>query len=215
MVKQFTIPCQFGQETSPVTLYIGHPETTHHPVHFQSAWLSSAKGGVIPQDLMDTLQKLLNLANENGTDFEELCYYALISATQHSAGGVSPEDINKYADEFVQKDGNVNSDINVNKRTVSSDSQTSKEQQDVTSSTFTDTQKQTDNDLHKLNEMSDENNTANDVSFTSDDEDLLMESNDVGSLINTSIRNDGNQEIVSTYSSEDEDLLLCDDLRGF
>ena len=42
-----------------------------------------------------------------------------------------------------------------------------------------------------------------------------MESNDVGSLINTSIRNDSNQEIVSTYSSEDEDLLLCDDLRGF
>ena len=109
MVKQFTIPCQFqGGQTSPVTLYIGHPESTHHPVHFQSDWLSSAKGGTIPQDLMDTLQKLHDLANENGADFEELCYYALISATQHGVGdGVSQEDINKYADEYIKQEGNV------------------------------------------------------------------------------------------------------------
>lgn len=107
MVKQFTIPCQFGNDTSPVTLYIGHPEATHHPVKFQSDWLSSAKGGTIPQDLMDTLQKLHDLSIENGADFEELCYYALISATQHGSGGVSPDDINKYADEFVKKEGKV------------------------------------------------------------------------------------------------------------
>ena len=108
MVKQFTIPCQFQQSTSPVTLYIGHPEFTHHPVHFQSEWLSSTKGGTIPQDLMDTLQRLHDLANQNGADFEELCYYALISATQHSVGtGVSKEDINKYAQEYVQSDGQV------------------------------------------------------------------------------------------------------------
>ena len=72
MVKQFTIPCQFGQETSPVTLYIGHPEPMHHPVKFQSDWLSSAKGGTIPQDLMDTLQKLHDLSMENGVDFEKV-----------------------------------------------------------------------------------------------------------------------------------------------
>lgn len=122
MVKQFTIPCQFQQSTSPVTLYIGHPEFTHHPVHFQSEWLSSTKGGTIPQDLMDTLQRLHDLANQNGADFEELCYYALISATQHSVGtGVSKEDINKYAQEYVQSDGQVAQQITETNKETNND----------------------------------------------------------------------------------------------
>ena len=97
MTKQFTIPCQFGQQTSPVTFYIGHPDNEHHPIHFQSTWLSSAKGGTIPQDLMDTLQKLHDLANENGADFEELCYYAI-----NVANG-SIEDTNKQFSEIIEE----------------------------------------------------------------------------------------------------------------
>ena len=105
MVKQFTIPCDFQGQMSPVTLYIGHPEETHHPINFQSQWLSSARGGQVPSDLMDTLQKLHDLAIENNADFEELCYYALISATNNSTGnGVSPDDINNYADDFLKKE---------------------------------------------------------------------------------------------------------------
>lgn len=105
MVKQFTIPCDFQGQMSPVTLYIGHPEATHHPINFQSQWLSSARGGQVPPDLMDTLQKLHDLALENNADFEELCYYALISATNNSTGnGVSPDDINNYADDFLKKE---------------------------------------------------------------------------------------------------------------
>ena len=105
MTKQFTIPCQFGQQTSPVTFYIGHPDNGHHPIHFQSNWLSSSKGGTVPQDLMMTLQKLHDLALENNADFEELCYYALISATQNSGGdGVSEGEITSYADEYIKKE---------------------------------------------------------------------------------------------------------------
>ena len=105
MVKQFTIPCDFQGQMAPVTLYIGHPEEAHHPINFQSQWLSSARGGQVPQDLMDTLQKLHDLAIENNADFEELCYYALISATNNSTGnGVSPDDINNYADDFLKKE---------------------------------------------------------------------------------------------------------------
>lgn len=107
MTKQFTIPCQFGQQTSPVTFYIGHPDNGHHPIHFQSNWLSSSKGGTVPQDLMMTLQKLHDLALENNADFEELCYYALISATQNSNGdGVSEGEITSYADEYLKKELN-------------------------------------------------------------------------------------------------------------
>ena len=104
MTKQFTIPCQFGGQTSPVTFYIGHPDPAHHPIKFQSDWLSSAKGGTVPQDLMMTLQKLHELALENNADFEELCYYSLVSATNNSSDGVSPDEITNYADEYVKKE---------------------------------------------------------------------------------------------------------------
>lgn len=113
MTKQFTIPCQFGQQTSPVTFYIGHPDNGHHPIHFQSDWLSSAKGGTVPQDLMMALQKLHDLALENNADFEELCYYALISATQNADDdGVSQEMITDYADQYLKKEfEGLNDDI--------------------------------------------------------------------------------------------------------
>ena len=106
MVKQFTIPCSFNGETAPVTFYIGHPESGHHPINFQMNWLSSAKGGVVPQDLVDTLKNLQDLAYENGADFEEMCYYALISATSNNTtgNGVTKEAITGYADEFIKNE---------------------------------------------------------------------------------------------------------------
>ena len=106
MVKQFTIPCSFNGETAPVTFYIGHPEGGHHPINFQMNWLSSAKGGVVPQDLVDTLKNLQDLAYENGADFEEMCYYALISATSNNTtgNGVTKEAIAGYADEFIKNE---------------------------------------------------------------------------------------------------------------
>ena len=56
---------------------------------------------------MMTLQKLHDLALENNADFEELCYYALISATQNSGGnGVSEGEITSYADEYLKKELN-------------------------------------------------------------------------------------------------------------
>ena len=106
MVKQFTIPCSFNGETAPVTFYIGHPESGHHPINFQMNWLSSAKGGTVPQDLVDTLKNLQDLAYENGADFEEMCYYALISATSNNTtgNGVTKEAITGYADEFIKNE---------------------------------------------------------------------------------------------------------------
>ena len=240
MVKQFTIPCQFGQETSPVTLYIGHPEGTHHPVHFQSEWLSSTKGGTIPQDLMDTLQKLHDLANENGADFEELCYYALISATQHGAGGASPEDINKYADEFVQKEGNV--------ETPAQDaaSQTQSEEEKQFGATTTKTQEEQKKDAENLDKLKEVGNNepkeAENVSTKAPDASTKTEKIQPTLAVNTaekkepslnSSTNDSNtinsqntnstqqntpedkKSFVEAYTAEDEDLLLEDDLLSF
>ena len=240
MVKQFTIPCQFGQETSQVTLYIGHPEGTHHPVHFQSEWLSSTKGGTIPQDLMDTLQKLHDLANENGADFEELCYYALISATQHGAGGASPEDINKYADEFVQKEGNVETPAQ------DATSQTQSEEEKQFGATTTKTQEEQKKDAENLDKLKEVRNNepkeAEKVETKEPDASTKTEKIQPTLSVNTAEKkepslnsptNDNNtansqnanltqqntpedkKSFVEAYTAEDEDLLLEDDLLSF
>ena len=225
MVKQFTIPCQFGQETSPVTLYIGHPEGSHHPVHFQSEWLSSAKGGTIPQDLMDTLQKLHDLAEENGADFEELCYYALISATQHSTNGVSQDDINKYADEFVKKEGNVETSNQDN-----NEEQQSEEEKQFGAAT-TKSKEEQHKDVENLNKLGEINSSepkeAEKVENSSNTNTSMQNKKKEPSLKIESEKNssaNGNNanstatnlpasgEVVNAYTEEDEDLLLADDL---
>jgi hypothetical protein len=77
---KFTVGCDFGGQKSNVTLYIGMPEGDHHPLHFQSTWLSKERGGSIPQDVMDSLARLLKISKENDVSFEELCEYAIKSA---------------------------------------------------------------------------------------------------------------------------------------
>lgn len=76
-MKKFTIPCAFGGATSPFAIYIGDPEPLHHPVHFQSEWLTKHRGGVIPGKVMDSISRLYALAQKNNVSFEELCVYAL------------------------------------------------------------------------------------------------------------------------------------------
>lgn len=77
MVKKFNIPCNFGGQMSPVTLCIGEPKEDQHPLNFQAKWISGDKGGQIPQDVMDSIQKLYNLAKKNNVVFEDLCFYAI------------------------------------------------------------------------------------------------------------------------------------------
>jgi len=85
-VKKFTVPCDFGGQKSPFTIYIGYPEPNHHPLHFQSNWLSKERGGVIPPEVMDSISKLRDLATQNNVSFEELCVYALGSAQNEGEG---------------------------------------------------------------------------------------------------------------------------------
>ena len=227
MVKQFTVPCKFGNDMSPVTLYIGNPEASHHPIFFQSDWLSTEKGGVIPQDLMDTLQKLHDLAVQNGANFEELCYYALISATQHSAGnGVSQSEINKYADEFVKKELYSNESINDNNSATS-----------YNNNNIINTEHNTDGGVKNIKaninnvNMNNDNNITNSANNDNDcintDTVIDMSSDAISGIFNkiattknnpideNSISDDNdaignsNQQ-MATYAQEDEDLLFDD-----
>lgn len=86
-MKKFNINCDFGGQIAPFTLYIGKPEFSHHPVHFQSDWLSKQRGGTVPVDIMDALSKLKDLAEQNNVELEDLCVYALGEAQQEAAAG--------------------------------------------------------------------------------------------------------------------------------
>lgn len=81
-MKKFTVPCDFGGQKSPFTIYIGDPEPKHHPLHFQSSWLSKERGGTIPAEVMDSIAKLKDIADQNNVSFEDLCVYALGAAQQ-------------------------------------------------------------------------------------------------------------------------------------
>lgn len=81
-MKKFTVPCDFGGQKSPFTIYIGDPEPKHHPLHFQADWLSKERGGSIPGEVMDSIAKLKEIADQNNVSFEDLCVYALGAAQQ-------------------------------------------------------------------------------------------------------------------------------------
>ena len=91
-VKKFTVPCDFGGQKAPFTIYIGDPEPKHHPLHFQSSWLSKERGGTIPAEVMDSIAKLKDIADQNNVSFEDLCVYALGAAQQEEEGGTDDED---------------------------------------------------------------------------------------------------------------------------
>ncbi|RZI47741.1 DUF2610 domain-containing protein [Rickettsiales endosymbiont of Peranema trichophorum] len=83
-MKKLTIPCDFHGVNAPFTVYIGNPEPAHHPLQFQSQWLSKERGGAIPQEFMESLQKIKEIADRNNVSFEELCTYALTASTTAS-----------------------------------------------------------------------------------------------------------------------------------
>lgn len=76
-MQHFMIPCDFGGRKAPFPIYVGEPKVDAHPLHYQAWWLSSARGGTIPQEVMDSFEKLHKIALENNVSFEELCVYAM------------------------------------------------------------------------------------------------------------------------------------------
>lgn len=80
-MKKFTIQCDFNGQKAPFTVYIGQPKDGNHPLHFQADWLGRQRGGNIPGEVMDSISKLKELADKNNVSFEELCAYALNTAS--------------------------------------------------------------------------------------------------------------------------------------
>lgn len=74
------------------------PEKAHHPLHFQADWLSKERGGNIPQEVMDSLQKLLEISIKNNVPFEDLCAYAIESAQVTEAPADKPAQLESKPD---------------------------------------------------------------------------------------------------------------------
>ena len=88
-MKKFTIPCDFGGQKAPFAIYVGEPRDDRHPLVNQQNWLSSERGGSIPQEVMDSFEKLHNIAKENNVSFEDLCMYALGQAAEEKAAAAN------------------------------------------------------------------------------------------------------------------------------
>ena len=210
MVKQFTIPCSFNGETAPVTFYIGHPESGHHPINFQMNWLSSAKGGVVHQDLVDTLKNLQDLAYENGADFEEMCYYALISATSNNTvgNGVTKEAITGYADEFIK---NELGDDYVEDTLAAADNQDDGKAQEQPSQQATSSSVGTQTATSSQSSMS--STTGGDSDLMNDIDDLLksLDDNNSSSGTGSGATASASSSSSSSNYSDNDDLLMGDD----
>jgi hypothetical protein len=97
-MKRFTVPCDFNGVKHPFHVYIGEPHPKKHPLQFQAWWLSTERGGTIPQDVMDSFEKLFKIAQENNVSFEDLCVYALGTAAEENAqdGQAAEQPVEQY-----------------------------------------------------------------------------------------------------------------------
>ncbi len=95
-MRPFMIPCDFGGRKANFPIYVGDPKRDVHPLHNQAWWLSSERGGTIPQDVMDSFERLRNIAEEHNLSFEELCVYAVGKAQEgkgeEGLGGITAGD---------------------------------------------------------------------------------------------------------------------------
>lgn len=85
-MKKISIPCDFNGQKIPFPIYVGEPRPDKHPLQNQSSWLSTERGGSIPQEVMDSFEKLHGISKENKVPFEDLCVYALGAAQDKQQG---------------------------------------------------------------------------------------------------------------------------------
>lgn len=83
-MKKITVVCDVNGQKSPFDFYVGQPDPYSHPIRAQATWFSGHRGGTVPPEVMEALNKIYELAKKNNVDFAELCYHA-VSATNNAA----------------------------------------------------------------------------------------------------------------------------------
>jgi hypothetical protein len=104
MTRKIVVDCNFQGKKVPVDFFIGEPDETHHPLHFQADFVSK-KGGMVPPDVMEAMSKVKQLADKNKVPFADLCYYAMLIANG-KADDMDIDDVNvlKKFDEILASD---------------------------------------------------------------------------------------------------------------
>jgi hypothetical protein len=87
-VKKLTVPGRFGATKVPIDIYLGQPAPDAHPLEQQAAWLLRERGGVIPEEVMDSMAALHAIALENGIPFVTVAGFAFGSDAE-SGGATS------------------------------------------------------------------------------------------------------------------------------
>jgi len=83
-MEKFTIPCRNNGVVSTVDVYLGNSADDNNPVQHQAHFLSEQRGIVIPEETMETLQKLKDIAAKNGASFIELVRYAIAESNKNN-----------------------------------------------------------------------------------------------------------------------------------
>lgn len=96
MAKKFTLACNNNGQTINIDFLIGNPSESSHPIGFQMKFFSS-KGISVPDEVINALNNLHNIAKKNHIEFDDLLDYvsdqlktpdlieeALLKATQFS-----------------------------------------------------------------------------------------------------------------------------------
>lgn len=79
-MMKITVNCSFNSVNTDVDLFVGNPESSHHPIEHQRNWLRKERGGELPDKVIDSLAKLKEIAEKNNVSFEKLCEYAFQAA---------------------------------------------------------------------------------------------------------------------------------------
>jgi hypothetical protein len=74
MVRKFSLNCKVGQQETTINLYVGDPQDTSHPIGYQMKYLSQ-KGVSVPENIVNSLSSLNEIAKRNRVPFEELFQY--------------------------------------------------------------------------------------------------------------------------------------------
>lgn len=86
-MKRFTVPITCGTVKYPFQVYIWDWEMDYAPTRDQFTWIEQARGCEVPNDVVDSFQKLYDIARENNVSYQELTVYALGNASENENAG--------------------------------------------------------------------------------------------------------------------------------
>jgi len=74
MTKKFSLKCSVGDQDTNIDFFVGDPHETSHPIGYQMKFLSS-KGVKVPEEIIQAMTKLNEIAKNNRIPFEEMIGY--------------------------------------------------------------------------------------------------------------------------------------------